>query len=279
MFAVEKMCKVFEISRSGFYEWSKRKPSKRTVQREKLVKQVRGVYEKSLGRYGSPKITRELKKNGFKTSRPRVARIMKSEGIRSIYAGKYRVCTTESNHCMMISPNLLDRNFRVENPSKAWVSDITYIGTSEGWLYLTIIMDLYDRKIIGWSMSTTLCASETAVAAWRMAKLNRPPVKGLIFHSDRGIQYACHEFRNELQPEIVTQSMSRKGNCWDNAVAENFFKILKSETMNKKYESYREAKLSLFDFIENWYNRVRIHSALGYLTPEQFGKTIEIKAA
>lgn len=279
MFAVEKMCDVFSVSRSGYYGWLQRKPSKRAEQAQELWKETHKEYIQSKGRYGSPKITKRLQQNGLKVSRPRVARIMRSKGIRSVISGRYRVCTTESNHGLKISPNILDRDFRPESTSKAWVSDITYIGTKEGWLYLTIMMDLYDRKIIGWSMSTSLCASQTVVAAWKMAKINRPLVKGLIFHSDRGIQYACNEFRTKMDADKVTQSMSRKGNCWDNAVAENFFKILKSETEYRKYESIREAKQELFNFIENWYNRVRIHSALDYLTPEQFGKTKKKMAA
>lgn len=272
-FAVEKMCVVFGLCRSGFYDWLKRKPSKRAEEREVLSEEIQQVYNQSKGRYGSPKITMELRDRGFMASRPRVARIMKSKGIRSVIAGKFKVCTTDSNHGFRISRNILDRNFTPEGPSKAWVSDITYIRTGEGWLYLTVVMDLYDRKIIGWSMASSMHASETVIPAWRMAQINRPFFKGLIFHSDRGVQYACSEFRTELDPEKVTQSMGRKANCWDNAVAESFFKILKSETGYRKYQSVRQAKQELFEFIEIWYNRIRRHSALGYLSPEQFGKT------
>lgn len=274
-FAVEKMCKVFEVGRSGFYDWLTRKTSKRAIEREVLTKEIRKIYEESKGRYGSPKITIELNDRSFCVSRPRVARIMRAEGIRSTISKKFRVCTTDSAHGLKISPNLLDRNFNPTTPAKAWVSDITYIRTKEGWLYLTIIMDLYDRKIIGWAMSTTMFASETIIPAWRMAKINRPFIKNLMFHSDRGVQYACEEFRSELNPEKVLQSMSRKGNCWDNAVAESFFKILKSETSYRKYESIRHAKQEIFNFIEIWYNRKRRHASLGYLTPETFGKTFK----
>ncbi|ERM80124.1 hypothetical protein P872_09010 [Rhodonellum psychrophilum GCM71 = DSM 17998] len=278
-FAVEKMCKVFKVGRSGFYAWLNRKPSKRAEQREVLSKEIRKVHDLSKGRYGSPKITMELRDRGFFVSRPRVARIMKANGIRSIITGKFKVCTTDSNHGFKISPNILDRDFNPTSPSKSWVSDITYIRTGEGWLYLTMIMDLYDRKIIGWSMSTTMHAGETIVPAWRMAQINRPFFKDLVFHSDRGVQYACNEFRNRLDPKNVTQSMSRKGNCWDNAVAENFFKILKSETGYRKYKSVKEAKQELFEFIEIWYNRIRRHSSLGYLSPEQFGEINKKNAA
>lgn len=272
------MCKVLSVGRSGFYDWLNRKPSKRAKEREVICSEVRKIYEESKGRYGSPKITKKLRDRGFKVSRPRVARIMKASNLKSIIVGKFKVCTTDSSHGFRISPNILDRNFTAESPSRVWVSDITYIRTKQGWLYLTVIMDLYDRKIIGWSMSTTLQALQTVIPAWRMAVINRPFFKGLIFHSDRGVQYACSEFRNILDSS-VRQSMSRKGNCWDNAVIENFFKILKSETNYKEYASMDQAKQELFEFIEIWYNRIRIHSALGYLSPEQFGKNNEKKAA
>lgn len=278
-FAVEKMCGVFRVSRSGFYSWLNRKLSKREQQREVLTKEIHSLHARSKGRYGSPKITIELKDRGFSVSRPRVARIMRANGIRSMISGKFRVCTTDSKHGFRISPNILDRNFSPAGPAKTWVSDITYIKTGEGWLYLTMIMDLYDRKIIGWSMSETMHADRTVMPAWRMAQINRPFFKGLVFHSDRGVQYACNEFREGLDTEKVSQSMSRKGNCWDNAVAESFFKILKSETGYRKYGSIMQAKKEIFEFIEIWYNRMRRHSALDYLTPEQFGKTTKKIAA
>jgi putative transposase len=263
------MCKVFKVSRSGFYDWLTRKPSRRFLENERIVEEIRKIYKNSKGRYGSPKITMELRDRGMIVSRPRVARMMKAESLKSIIKARYRVCTTDSKHSFKISPNILNRNFKVTEPGQVWVSDITYIPTKEGWLYLTIIMDLYDRKIIGWAMSDGMTARETIVAAWQMALLNRPLTGTVIFHSDRGVQYACHEFRAKLGPGVV-QSMSRKGNCWDNAVAESFFKILKSETKYTKYETIKQAKQELFGFIEIWYNRIRRHSYLGYLSPEQF---------
>ncbi len=278
-YTVEKMCGVFRLGRSGFYGWLNRKPSKRAQRREVLSAEIKDLYAGSKGRYGSPKITMDLRDRGFIVSRPMVAGIMKDLGLKSIISGKFKVCTTDSNHGFSISENILDRNFTPKGPSRVWVSDITYIRTKEGWLFLTVIMDLYDRKIIGWSMSTSLKASETVLPAWRMAVINRGFSKGLIFHSDRGVQYACGEFRRLLDPEKTIQSMSRKGNCWDNSVAESFFKILKSETSYKKYETVSQAKQELFEFIEIWYNRIRRHSALGYLSPEQFGKTKDKTAA
>ncbi|WMJ71917.1 IS3 family transposase [Cytophagaceae bacterium ABcell3] len=269
-YAVEKMCRTFNVARNSFYEWKKEKQLKLAQQRAILLKEIKTVHELSNGTYGSPRITLDLRKKGFAVSRPRVARIMKDHGIRSVVSKKFKVCTTDSNHGFSISPNVLDRSFKPESPSKSWVSDITYIRTNEAWLYLTMIMDLYDRKIIGWSMSTSMHAYETVVPAWRMALINRPVFQELVFHSDRGVQYACKEFRDELGKLNVTQSMSRKGNCWDNAVAESFFKTLKSETGYRKYESIKQAKKGLFEYIEIWYNRTRRHSSLGYLSPEEF---------
>ena len=274
------MCYVFKVSHSGYYAWLKRKPSLLAIRNELISKEIEGIYRKSKGRYGSPKITKELISKGLYASRPRVARIMKMKGLRSIITGKFKVCTTDSNHQLEVSANILNREFTAERPSEKWVSDLTYIRTQGGWLYLTVIMDLFDRKIIGWSMSTGMTAQETVVAAWKMAIRNRSVFRNMIFHSDRGVQYACHEFRKLLKGMSVQQSMSRKGNCWDNAVSENFFKILKSETgYNTVYPSIEAAKRELFEFIEIWYNRQRRHSMLGYLTPEEFGKSILNQAA
>jgi len=279
-FAIEKMCKTFKISRSGYYDWLYRKPSARVMENRKIKEMIKRIYTESKGRYGSPKITEELRLQGMKLSRPRVARLMRSEGIRSIIHKKFRVVTTDSNHNYPIAPNHLKRNFKTEEPGKVWVSDITYIRTEQGWLYLTIIMDLFDRKIIGWSLSKTLTTKDTVLAAWRMALANRPPRGKLIFHSDRGIQYASHEFTNELSKKSVIRSMSRKADCWDNAVAENFFKILKSELVyNAKFITVQQAKCEVFEFIEIWYNRKRIHAYLGYHTPEQFGNKHFFNAA
>ena len=226
----------------------------------------------SKGRYGSPRITSELRSNGVMASRARIARLMKSNGIRSIMKRRYRV-TTNSNHLYPVSENLLQRDFNAQDLGEKWVSDITYIRTGEGWLYLTVVMDLADRKIIGWSMDNSMSASSTVVDAWKMAIKNRPVEKQLIFHSDRGIQYASHEFRRCFKGLPVLQSMSRKGNCWDNAIAESFFKTLKTEMVyHRKFETRAQAKLEIFDYIEVWYNRKRRHSALDYMTPVQVEK-------
>ena len=274
------MCKVFNVSRSGYYNWLERKPSKRSVENQHIKGLIKAAYADSKGRYGSPKITKELNAQGLKISRQRVARLMRSDGIRSIIKKKYRVSTTDSNHNLPVAKNLLNREFKVKRPGKVWVSDITYIRTNQGWLYLTIIMDLYDRKIIGWALSKTMSTLETVMAAWRMALINRPICSELTFHSDRGVQYASIEFKEALAGKPIRQSMSRKGNCWDNAVAESFFKILKSEMIyHNQYISQLQAKTEVFEFIEIWYNRKRRHSYLGYLTPDEYGKNKLLIAA
>ena len=269
------MCKVLGVSRSGYYSWIKRKPSKRAVENQKLMEQIREIHKKSKGTYGSPRITEELKINYVHVSRPRVARIMKKANIRSITKKRF-VATTDSKHSFPVAPNYLNREFKVDSQGKVWVSDITYIRTLEGWLYLTMIMDLADRKIIGWALSSSMHASTTIIPAWRMAVQNRPFTGRLIFHSDRGVQYACTEFRELLfENTIVTQSMSRKGNCWDNAVAESFFKTLKTEWVYRnKYVSRKQASISVFEYIETWYNTQRRHSSLNYLSPYEYGELL-----
>jgi transposase InsO family protein len=279
-FGVERMCKVFKVSRSVYYDWQKRKPSARQVENEEITKEIRRVYKESKNRYGSPKITNDLVSNGWKVSRQRVARIMRSNDIRSIISKKFKVTTTDSSHSLPVAKNHLNRDFTANRPVEKWVSDITYIPTEQGWLYLTIIMDLFDRKIIGWALSTGMSTEETILAAWKMALINRP-IRGLLtFHSDRGVQYASHVFKDEIKKYTVIQSMSRKGNCWDNAVAENYFKILKSEMVNHNYFlSILQAQTDVFEFIEVWYNRQRKHSYLGYKTPEEYSKINYSKCA
>jgi transposase InsO family protein len=280
-FAVEKMCSVFGVSRSSYYDWLRRKPSKRALEIEVLRQTIQEVTEQTRSRLGSPKLTLELEDRGIIVSRPRVARLMKSMGIRSVVSKKFKVCTTASNHPYAPSKNLLDRDFTAIRPGEKWVSDITYVRTQQGWLYLTVVMDLFDRKIIGWSMSRTLQANQTVIAALQMALRKRPTNPNeLIFHSDRGVQYACEEFRGLLQKHQIVQSMSRKGNCWDNAVAESFFKIFKSELIYQlPIQNIGQAQVEIFEFIEIWYNNKRKHSYLNYLTPEQFGAKAKTLAA
>ena len=264
------MCFLFKVSRSGYYNWLDRKPSDRAEANKMILVEIKQVYKQSRYTYGSPRITVELNDKGIRVSKPRVARLMKQAGIRSIRQKKYKV-TTDSNHNYRVNANLLNRNFNPQKLAKAWVSDITYIKTAEGWLYLTVIIDLADRKVIGWALSQTMKAKDTIIPAWTMARTNRSITGSLIFHSDRGVQYACDEFRIELKKSpLVRQSMSRKGNCWDNAVAESFFKTLKTELVyHHCFKTRKQANLMIFEFIEVWYNRKRRHSALGYLSPEQ----------
>jgi len=265
------MCRVFKISKSSYYHWLKSGPSKRWFENEELLVRIKSIFEYSLKTYGSPRIKEELQAQGFQVSRPRVARIMQAAGIRARIPRRF-VVTTDSKHNYPVVPNILNREFAAIRPGQVWVSDITYIRTNRGWLYLTVIIDLFDRKVVGWSMSKGMTAEETIIAAWRMAVNNRPINQNLIFHSDRGIQYACTKFTNILNAnEFVQRSMSRKGNCWDNAVAESFFKTIKVEAVyNDTYQNHDHAKLSLFKWIETWYNRKRRHSALGYKTMEEF---------
>jgi len=257
------MCKVLRVSRSAYYSWLNHLPTERELENQRLIQMIREIYFKSKRTYGSPRITLRLKKLGYQVSQNRVAAIMKKEGLRSVIRKKFMV-TTDSKHNYPVVVNLLNQNFMVAGPGQVWVSDITYVRTSQGWLYLTVIIDLWDRKVVGWSLSHSLKAVDTVIPAWIMAVKNRPIIRELIFHSDRGIQYACNEFRKLLEGySLVKRSMSRKGNCWDNAVAESFFRNLKMEWVyQKKYRSRMQAALSVFEYIESWYNTERIHAAL-----------------
>lgn len=269
------MCKILKVSSSGYYYWLKSPLSKREHQQKELQGEIRRIYEKSKGRYGSPRIREELIVEGLRVSRPRVARHMKSMGLKSIIRKQYRVQTTDSDHYYPVAENHLNRDFQAGKLAQKWVSDLTYIRTDEGWLYLTGVLDLADRKIVGWALSESMKAKDTSIAAWKMALKNRPVTAPLLFHSDRGVQYACNEFREQFRGFPVTQSMSRKGNCWDNAVAESFFKTMKTEMVyHRKFKSKAEAKLAIFEYIEVWYNRKRRHSALGYLSPCQYEEVL-----
>lgn len=265
------MCRVLGVSRSGYYRWLKRKPSRRELDNRQLDAQIREIYDNSKGRYGSPKITKELNDRGRQVSKNRVARRMRTAGIRSKIRRKYRV-TTDSRHNLPVAPNLLERDFTTQSPDRAWVSDITYLNTRSGWLYLTVIIDLFSRMVVGWALSSSL-SHEMVVSALKRAVRRRQPTKGLIFHSDRGVQYACADFRQELAKHKFIQSMSRKGDCWDNAVAESFFGILKTELVyHERYEGHQDALHSIFEYIEAFYNRERKHSTLDYLCPVEYEK-------
>lgn len=272
------MCEVFKVSRSGYYDSLKGTVSKRAKENQELLSLIKEEHKKSKQRYGSPRISEALKAKEVKVSRPRVARLMKQAQIKARMVKRFRVCT-DSKHSFAVSENLLNRNFSPMTTGQAWVSDITYIRTLAGWLYLTVVLDLADRKVIGWALSETMRAKHTTVAALRMAVSNRPVAQDLIFHSDRGVQYACDEFRKELQVyPLIRQSMSRRANCWDNAVAESFFKSLKTEGVyGSRFENQRTAAVEIFEYIEIFYNRERLHSSLGYRTPKQMEEMLNFK--
>jgi putative transposase len=271
-FRVVKMCEVLGVSKSGYYKWRKRPKSPQKKKREELTKEVRRVYNESKGRYGSPKINAKLKDEGFSTSKRTVQRIMKKEGIRSITSKKYKIMTTDSNHRFDIYPNLLDQQFTTTAPAQVWTSDITYVWTSEGWVYLASVMDLFSRKVIGFHMSHRL-TKDLAITALQRAMSNQTPQEGLIHHSDRGSQYASKEYISLLNEANIRVSMSRKGNCYDNACSESFHSIIKKELIYQhKYQTRDEAMLSIFQYIISDYNQTRIHSTLGYVSPNTFEK-------
>lgn len=268
------MCEIFKVSPSAYYDWKAGRSTKRIEREARIKAKVQEVWEESRYTYGSPRVWEAIKaaKDNEKVSRSLIARVMKKYGFKSVHAKKFRV-TTDSEHDYPVSENIINRDFSAERKAEKWVSDITYIHTSEGWLYLTTVIDLFDRKVIGWSFSKGMSANETIMPAWRMAVNNRPIVLDIIFHSDRGVQYACKAFRNLLKNPLITQSMSRKGNCWDNAVAESFFKTMKVERVYQTHYLTREdAKIDLFQYIEVWYNKKRIHSAIGMKSIQQFEK-------
>ncbi|MBI3511656.1 MAG: IS3 family transposase [Bacteroidetes bacterium] len=276
-FPVGKMCRIMKVSESGFYNWQVRVPSVRARRGAYLQEQVKRVHERSRKRYGSPRITAQLNSEGIKVSQPTVAKLMRVQSIRSIVRKKFKV-TTQSSHRYPVVENIVSRNFNPARMNHTWVSDLTYIYTGGGWIYLTTVIDLFDRKVIGWALSETMKTCDTSVPAFRMAATNRKLSRDqqLTFHSDRGIQYACDEFVDEMKrfPKLQ-RSMSRKGDCWDNAVAESFFKTLKTELVyQEKYESKFQAKLAVFEYIEGWYNKHRRHKHLNNLTIEEFHGSI-----
>ena len=267
-FPVKKMCQVFEVSKSGYYKWKKNKDTY-GIKAEVLNEQIKTVFEESRGTYGSPRVQIALKKLKVDVSESTVARRMKSLKITPKLKKKFKN-TTDSNHDLAISPNQLNREFTVSELGKVWVSDITYIRIKHSFVYLTTVIDLADRMVVGWNLSSDMTDENTTIAAFKKAVKNRPISPGLIFHSDRGSQYASKDFRDLLGGEKCIQSMSRKGNCWDNAVAESFFKTIKVESLYRhKFENADEVYSAIFDYIDGWYNTRRIHSTLGGLSPRE----------
>jgi transposase InsO family protein len=268
-FAVEKMCRALKVSKSGYYAWKVRPKSTRARENEKLDHYIKAIYRKNRGTYGSPRITEALNKQNIACSENRVAKRMRINCIKAKTKKRFKV-TTNSKHNCPIAENLLDQNFRAQRPNQVWASDITYIWTHEGWLYLTVIVDLFSRQIVGWAMSNRL-GQELVLNAFKQALWRRQPQSGAIFHSDQGVQYACQAFRDLLHHHKFMQSMSGKGNCYDNAVVESFFHTLKTELIYfENYITRENAKNSVFEYIEIYYNRERMHSTLNYCSPVQF---------
>ncbi len=275
-FSIAVMCKVLRVSESGFYAWRKRPTCQRKREDAQLTQEIRQVFVRHRGRYGSPRIHVELKDQGRSIARKRVARLMR-EADMSARRKQHRVLTTRREEAHPVAPNLFNRDFTASEPNKKWVTDVTYIATAQGWIYLAVVLDVYSRLVVGWSMSLQ-CDEELVERALRMALARRHPQRGLIHHSDRGCQYTSHTYRQVLEQFGIRCSMSRKGNCWDNAVMESFFGSLKEECVASIiYPSQEQARTSLFEYLEVYYNRIRRHSTLGYVSPliyEQRGEQL-----
>ena len=269
LFPVALMCEVLAVSRSGFYAWARRPKAKRDIDDERLSLHVVAAHNASRGTYGSPRVHAELRAQGHQIGRKRVERLMRENHLRARTKRRFRA-TTDSKHALPVAPNLLGRDFKTHAPDVVWVTDITYLWTGEGWLYLAAILDLYSRRVIGWAMSAQL-TRQLALDALDMALVHRRPSAGLVHHSDRGCQYASHDYQRELGKRGLICSMSRKGDCWDNAVAESFFATLKVELVYRtEFATRNAARTAVFDYIETFYNRRRRHSSLGYVSPTDF---------
>jgi transposase InsO family protein len=266
-YPVRLMCAVLEVSPAGYYAWRNRPVSERAKSSTALLAAIRQAHQDSSGRYGSPRVHAILRRQGRGTSRGRVERLMRRYGIRAIMTPPRRVRTTDSRHDLPIAPNLIARDFTAKAPNRVWLADITYIPTAEGWLYLAAVMDLFSRKIVGWAMRDHMQV-ELASSALTMAIQQQRPQAGLIHHSDRGVQYASHGYRAALAGARISASMSRKADCYDNAPMESFFHTLKTELVHHRdYKTRAEAQRDIFAFIEGFYNRTRLHSAIGYIPP------------
>jgi putative transposase len=273
--SVGKMARVLEVSRSGYHAWLGRAVSRRQGFETELTEEIREIQRGVKRRYGSPRVTAALRRVGRRVGHNRVARIMRKNGLQAHPQRRFRV-TTKASASLPVADNVLGRNFGVGRVNTVWVSDITYIPTTEGWLYLAVVLDLCSRRVVGWAMSSRLSTQLVLRAFW-MALLTRRPAKGLVFHSDRGSQYASHAFRGALRHAGAIQSMSRKGDCWDNAPSESFFNTLKIELMEggKAFRSRQAAKAAIFEYVEVFYNRQRLHSSLGNVTPVEFEEALE----
>jgi transposase InsO family protein len=264
------ICRVLGVSRSGFFAWLKRGISRRRQRRQELAVKIRAVHREHRGVYGSPRVCAALNARGEKVCRHTVAKVMREQEIRARVKKRFAPCTTNGNHRHSVAENVLDRNFTAHKPNRKWAADITYVPTGEGWLYMAAVIDLCSRKIVGWSMAQHMEA-ELVNDALEMALARRRPEKGLLHHSDRGVQYACDDYQGLLAEHGILCSMSGKGDCWDNAVMESFWATLKTELVYQEpYATREQARASIFEYVEAFYNRKRLHSALGYLSPEMF---------
>jgi transposase InsO family protein len=268
-FGVQRMCQVLGVRRSGYYAWKRRSPSARAQANQVLLGKVRQAFLESRCTYGSVRIRHYWLGQGERYSRHRIARLMQRAQLTPVRAAKWHPTTTRQHRGARTAPNVLNQNFQATQPNQKWVGDITYIDTAEGWLYLAALLDLYSRRIVGWAFGTTLDAS-LVERAWQMAVDNRTPPAQLLHHSDRGRQYTSDAYLKRLEQAGCTISMSRTGNCYDNAVMESFFATLKGECAVSQFASRAQARSTIFEFIEVWYNRQRLHSSLGYRSPVDF---------
>lgn len=267
--AVALMCRVLEISRSGYYDWRNRPSSARAQANQRLTDNIRRIHEEHKGRVGAPRVTLHLREEGQRVGKNRVAHLMRSEGLRAKAARKYKA-TTNSNHSLPVAPNLLEQDFSATAPNQKWVSDITYIATDEGWLYLAVVLDLYSRLVVGWAMSERMTA-RLVCDALQMALWRRKRPRGVIVHSDRGSQYCSGDYQRLLLENGLVCSMSKKGDCYDNAAMESWNHSLKVEAIHgERFGTRQVAKDHVFEYVEVYYNRKRLHSRLGYLSPEAF---------
>ena len=271
-FRVKRMCHALVVQRSGYYAWRRRTPSTRAQANEVLLKLIREEHETSRKTYGSPRIKKVLERKGVLCGKNRVARLMRMHGIAAKKRHKWHPTTTQRKPGVVPAPNWLNQEFTAVAPNRKWVSDFTYIDTAEGWLYLATVLDLFSRKVVGWAMSEWM-DTDLVETAWQMALLGRRPEPGLLHHSDQGSQYTSAAYQKSLTTALVQLSMSRVGNCYDNAVAESFFGTLKTECVTGQFATRALAHTSIFEYIEVWYNRQRLHSTLGYLSPVEFERS------